>query len=169
MKQSNLTNVLRGAALTVVETPGWANRDYAGQDLRQVRGVLWHHTATNRTRYVTLGRADAEHLHRRASRPSRPALQHRLRTERLRLPRGRRRSQPRRCRVRAGRAVEHGKPHANRICLRNCGDGQPVHAFRLYRSILVRYHACPLPESFLANKIGHLANRQKEKPYITGM
>lgn len=52
MKLSNLANVLRAAGLTVVETPGWAHRGYAGQDLRQVRGVLWHHTATNRTRYA---------------------------------------------------------------------------------------------------------------------
>jgi hypothetical protein len=52
MKLSNLANVLRSAGLTVVESPGWADRGYAGQDLRQVRGVLWHHTATNRTRYA---------------------------------------------------------------------------------------------------------------------
>lgn len=52
MKLSNLANVLRAAGLTVVESAGWANRGYAGQDLRQVRGVLWHHTATNRTRYA---------------------------------------------------------------------------------------------------------------------
>jgi hypothetical protein len=52
MKLSNLADVLRAAGLTVVESPGWADRGYAGQDLRQVRGVLWHHTATHRTRYA---------------------------------------------------------------------------------------------------------------------
>jgi hypothetical protein len=55
MKLSNLANVLRAAGLTVVESPGWADRGYAGQDLRQVRGVLWHHTATNRGRYAASG------------------------------------------------------------------------------------------------------------------
>ncbi len=48
MKLSNLANVLRAAGLTVVEAAGWASRGYAGQDLADVRGVLWHHTATNR-------------------------------------------------------------------------------------------------------------------------
>lgn len=52
MKLSNLARVLRAAGLTVVETSGWASRGYAGQDLKAVRGVLWHHTATNRTRYA---------------------------------------------------------------------------------------------------------------------
>ena len=48
---SNLANVLRGYGLTVVETPGWATRGYAGQDLQAVRGVLWHHTATGRSAF----------------------------------------------------------------------------------------------------------------------
>lgn len=52
MKLSNLAAVLRAAGLTVVETPGWATRGYAGQDLIQVRGVLWHHTATNRNAFA---------------------------------------------------------------------------------------------------------------------
>lgn len=57
MKLSNLANVLRAAGLTVVETPGWASRGYAppgypAQDLQAVRGILWHHTATNRARYA---------------------------------------------------------------------------------------------------------------------
>ena len=51
MKLSNLASVLRNAGLTVVETAGWANRGYAGQDLQAVAGVLWHHTATNRSRF----------------------------------------------------------------------------------------------------------------------
>lgn len=53
MKLSNLADVLRDAGLTVVETSGWADRGYAGQDLQDVRGVLWHHTATHRSRYDT--------------------------------------------------------------------------------------------------------------------
>lgn len=52
MKLSNLADVLRAAGLTVVETPGWANRGYAGQDLKAVAGVLWHHTATHRSRFT---------------------------------------------------------------------------------------------------------------------
>lgn len=51
MKLSNLASVLRSAGLTVVECAGWSNRGYAGQDLADVRGVLWHHTATNRQRF----------------------------------------------------------------------------------------------------------------------
>jgi hypothetical protein len=51
MKLSNMGSVLRAAGLTVVETAGWANRGYAGQDLVEVRGVLWHHTATHRSRF----------------------------------------------------------------------------------------------------------------------
>lgn len=43
---------LRKHGLTVVEMPGWANRGYAGQDLADVRGVLWHHTATNRAAFA---------------------------------------------------------------------------------------------------------------------
>lgn len=45
-----MASVLRGAGLTVVETPGWANRGYAGQDLQDIRGVVWHHTATGSAR-----------------------------------------------------------------------------------------------------------------------
>jgi hypothetical protein len=52
MKLSNLATVLRAAGLTVVETPGWATRGYAGRDLAEVRGVLWHHTATNRGQFA---------------------------------------------------------------------------------------------------------------------
>lgn len=52
MKLSSMASVLRAAGLSVVETPGWAGRGYAGQDLQQVRGVLWHHTATHRSRYA---------------------------------------------------------------------------------------------------------------------
>jgi hypothetical protein len=52
MKLSNLAAVLRAAGLTVVETAGWATRGYAGQDLTETAGVLWHHTATPRERYA---------------------------------------------------------------------------------------------------------------------
>ena len=57
MKLSNLATVLRDAGLTVVEMPGWATRGYtppggAPLDLAGVRGVLWHHTATNRAAYA---------------------------------------------------------------------------------------------------------------------
>ena len=59
MKLSNMATVLRAAGLTVEETPGWAKRGYAGQDLAQVRGVLWHHTATGRAAFT---RSDAPTL-----------------------------------------------------------------------------------------------------------
>lgn len=52
MKLSNLANNLRKHGLTVVETAGWATRGYAGQDLQEIRGVLWHHTATPRSNYT---------------------------------------------------------------------------------------------------------------------
>ena len=52
MKLSNLGNELRAAGLTVVETAGWQNRGYNGQDLVSIDGVLWHHTATNRNAFV---------------------------------------------------------------------------------------------------------------------
>lgn len=51
MKLSNLAAALRRHGLTVVETPGWAGRGFLGRDLLEVRGVLWHHTATNRGRF----------------------------------------------------------------------------------------------------------------------
>jgi hypothetical protein len=50
-KLTGLADVLRSAGLTVVETPGWKTRGYAGQDLIEIRGVLHHHTATNRQRF----------------------------------------------------------------------------------------------------------------------
>lgn len=49
---SNLAANLRKHGLTVVETPGWANRGFLGRDLLEVRGVLWHHTATNRAQFA---------------------------------------------------------------------------------------------------------------------
>ncbi|QOI67668.1 endolysin [Arthrobacter phage Orcanus] len=52
MLLSNLAAALRRHGLTVVETPGWKNRGFAGRDLVEVRGVLWHHTATNRARFA---------------------------------------------------------------------------------------------------------------------
>ncbi|AYN58780.1 endolysin [Arthrobacter phage Polka] len=54
MKLSNLAGKLRKHGLTVVETPGWAHRGFMGRDLLEVRGVLWHHTATNRVRFLGL-------------------------------------------------------------------------------------------------------------------
>lgn len=48
MKLSGLAEALRGYGLTVIETPGWETRGFAGRDLVEVRGVLWHHTATRR-------------------------------------------------------------------------------------------------------------------------
>lgn len=51
MKLSNLANDLRKYGLTVVEVDGAANRGYAGQDMQQLLGVLWHHTATPRSNY----------------------------------------------------------------------------------------------------------------------
>lgn len=51
MKLSNLANNLRKYGLTVVEVAGWQNRGYAGQDLQDIRGVVWHHTATPRSNY----------------------------------------------------------------------------------------------------------------------
>ncbi|QGH74510.1 endolysin [Arthrobacter phage Kuleana] len=52
MKLANLAVALRKHGLTVVETPGWRSRGFLGRDLLEVRGVLWHHTATNRARFV---------------------------------------------------------------------------------------------------------------------
>lgn len=57
MKLSNLARVLRAAGLTVVETPGWATRGYTPPggsplDMAEIRGVLWHHTATGRAAYA---------------------------------------------------------------------------------------------------------------------
>jgi LysM repeat protein len=47
-----IATVLRNAGLRVVECGDWLHYGYAGQDLEQVRGVLWHHTATNRAQFV---------------------------------------------------------------------------------------------------------------------
>lgn len=44
--------VLRAAGVTVHETPGWITRGYDGQDLVEIRGILWHHTATNRSAFI---------------------------------------------------------------------------------------------------------------------
>lgn len=43
MRLTWLADVLRGAGLTVVEHDGWQDR---GKDLREVLGVVWHHTAS---------------------------------------------------------------------------------------------------------------------------
>lgn len=47
-----LPEFLRSKGLTVAETPGWITNGYAGQDLDFIAGVLWHHTATNRSAFV---------------------------------------------------------------------------------------------------------------------
>jgi hypothetical protein len=52
---TDLAAVCRTSGLTVIETPGWATRGYAGQSLRAVNGVLWHHTATASVRNYTSG------------------------------------------------------------------------------------------------------------------
>lgn len=52
MKLSNLAKDLRKYGLTVVEVDGAANRGYAGQDMQELLGVLWHHTATPRSNYL---------------------------------------------------------------------------------------------------------------------
>ncbi|AYN56839.1 endolysin [Arthrobacter phage Andrew] len=51
MKLSNLAAALRKHGLTVIESPGWAGRGYLGRDLIEVRGVVWHHTATARSAF----------------------------------------------------------------------------------------------------------------------
>lgn len=52
MKLSNMAAELRKHGLTVVETAGWATRGYAGQDLQDIRAVIWHHTATGRSAFT---------------------------------------------------------------------------------------------------------------------
>jgi hypothetical protein len=47
----NIVPALRAAGLVVHELPGWITTGYAGQDLQAIRGVLWHHTATNRLQF----------------------------------------------------------------------------------------------------------------------
>ena len=49
----NMADVLRSYGLKVVEVEGWQYRGYAQQDLDDADGVLWHHTATNRSAFVT--------------------------------------------------------------------------------------------------------------------
>jgi len=52
---ANLDNVvpaLRAAGLVVHETANWITSGYAGQDFAAIRGVLWHHTATNRSAFL---------------------------------------------------------------------------------------------------------------------
>lgn len=51
VKLSNLAANLRKYGLTVVEIDGWQNRAFGGQDLAEVRGVMWHHTATPRSNF----------------------------------------------------------------------------------------------------------------------
>ena len=51
----DLADVCRSSGLSVVEVPGWSGRGYAGQSLRAVNGVLWHHTATGSARNYTAG------------------------------------------------------------------------------------------------------------------
>ena len=52
-KLSGMADVLRKAGVKVVEVEGWKSRGYAGQDLAAVRGVMWHHTATNRAAFIS--------------------------------------------------------------------------------------------------------------------
>lgn len=47
----DVVGVLRAAGVVVHETPNWITTGYAGQDLQAIRGVLWHHTATNRNAF----------------------------------------------------------------------------------------------------------------------
>lgn len=49
----DVVGVLRAAGVVVHETAGWITTGYAQQDLQQIRGVLWHHTATNRARFLS--------------------------------------------------------------------------------------------------------------------
>lgn len=52
---TNLADGLRARGLTVIETDGWKTRGFARQGLQEVRGVVWHHTATNRAAFATNG------------------------------------------------------------------------------------------------------------------
>ena len=52
MELSNLAGKLRKYGLSVVVVGGFEVRGYAGQDMSDCRGVLWHHTATNRSRFL---------------------------------------------------------------------------------------------------------------------
>lgn len=51
MKLSSLAKALAGSGLNVVETNGWSTRGVRGRDMAGIKGVLWHHTATNRARF----------------------------------------------------------------------------------------------------------------------
>lgn len=50
-KLAGMADALRKHGLTVVEYAGWKTRGYAGQDLTDIRGVMVHHTATNRAAF----------------------------------------------------------------------------------------------------------------------
>lgn len=53
---TNLADVLRRAGLTVIETPGWKTRGWAGRQFAgSPKGVLWHHTATTSARRYSTG------------------------------------------------------------------------------------------------------------------
>lgn len=53
---TNLADVLRRAGLTVIETPGWKSRGWAGRQFAgSPKGVLWHHTATTSARAYKTG------------------------------------------------------------------------------------------------------------------
>lgn len=49
---TDLDEVLRERGVQVVETAGWKTRGYNGWSLTAVRGTLWHHTATHRSRFA---------------------------------------------------------------------------------------------------------------------
>lgn len=53
---TNLADVLRSGGLTVIETPGWKTRGWAGRQFAgSPKGVLWHHTATTSARAYKTG------------------------------------------------------------------------------------------------------------------
>lgn len=53
---TDLADVLRRAGLTVIETPGWKTRGWAGRQFAgSPKGVLWHHTATTSARAYKTG------------------------------------------------------------------------------------------------------------------
>jgi hypothetical protein len=52
---TDLADACYASGLQVITCDGWESRGYAGQSLQQVRGVLWHHTATSSARSYTSG------------------------------------------------------------------------------------------------------------------
>ncbi|MBO9704462.1 MAG: hypothetical protein J7474_02950, partial [Arthrobacter sp.] len=52
---TDLAAACRASGLKVIEVQGWSTRGYKGQSLADVRGVLWHHTATASVRGAVAG------------------------------------------------------------------------------------------------------------------